>query len=120
MPVSSAEIVITPEEVTKVGPRESAEVHHIEQPENEFGVEPRPKLEVLKKVGTKNYDATDEVQYELDYISTTKGVEIDTPRTAVIQGIMDRMSEGTGIKTKVGILNKGTDIQAFAMPDGHI
>ena len=60
------------------------------------------------------------IQEELEYVSKTGGVEVGTERTSVLQGVIDRMSRGTTLTTRVAILNKGKTENAFVLPDGSI
>lgn len=55
---------------------------------------------------------------ELEYISATQGIEINTQRSQLLQTIADRMLEGSGMSTKIVILNKGLDPNGFILPDG--
>lgn len=67
----------------------------------------------------------------LEYLSRTRQIETDTERTAILQGIVDRMlTEPSGERQKdisghevhgrVVILNKGRRQEAFVLPDGTI
>ncbi len=68
----------------------------------------------------------DQLQDIFDYYSRTRNVEFDSPghpseRARFIQeNIVDKMTKGTGIKTRVVIMNKGSDAAAFVVPDGTI
>jgi hypothetical protein len=65
-------------------------------------------------------DYTADVAKEFQYYSKTKGLEVGTERTEILQKIADDMTADLGIKTRVVIMNKGRDPQAFVMPDGTI
>ncbi len=53
-------------------------------------------------------------------LSRTRDLEINTDRTRVIQEGIDRMTAGTNVQTRVVIMNKGQQMEAFTMPDGTI
>lgn len=59
-------------------------------------------------------------QDQFNYYARTRDLEVNTPRTAILQGIADKMTEGTGITTRVVIMNKGKEAQAFVTADGTI
>lgn len=65
-----------------------------------------------------NFDKT--IQSDLNYYSRTKALEINTSRAQILQNLVDKMTEGTGQKARVIIMNKGADPNAFVLPDGSI
>lgn len=79
-------------------------------------------VSVIRKSGTGveevNFDQM--IQGELDYQARTKDLEVSTERTAVLQNIVDRMTLGTDVKTRVVIMRKGHEANAFVTPDGTV
>lgn len=71
-------------------------------------------------------DITDELAKNFMYYSRTLDLEFDTPekpsvRVQILQrDVLDKMTAGTGIKTRVVIMNKGEDPRAFVCPDGTV
>lgn len=55
-----------------------------------------------------------------NYLARTRRLEINSPRTARLQEIADRMTFGTGVDVRVIILNKGKESQGFVTGDGSI
>lgn len=65
-------------------------------------------------------DITAGLEEEFDYLSKTRGLETNTIRTKVLHElVMDKLTEGADIQTRVIIINKG-DVEAFVMPDGSV
>lgn len=66
-------------------------------------------------------DITQEIEDDFDYLSKTRNLEIDTPRTKMLQEeILDKFTKGTDIQTRVVIMNKGAAEAAFVYPDGTV
>ena len=59
-------------------------------------------------------------QDQFNYYARTRNLEVNSPRVAMLQGIADKMTEGTSVATRVVIMNKGKDSQAFVTADGTI
>lgn len=77
------------------------------------------KVEVVDGRGeVKNHD--EEINSLFLRLAATRSVEADFPRTQYLQGLLDRMTEGTDTQTKVYILSRGQDANAFAVADGSI
>lgn len=70
---------------------------------------------------TKPLDITQEIEDDFDYLSKTRNLEIDTPRTRMLQGeILDKFTKDTDVQTRVVIMNKGAAEAAFVYPDGTV
>lgn len=54
------------------------------------------------------------------HLSGTRSLEINSERTKLIQEGVDEMTKGRNIHTKVIIMNKGEQAEAFVTPDGSI
>lgn len=66
-------------------------------------------------------DITGVLEGQFDHLSKTKGLETKTPKTRVLQElVLDRLTDGTGIQTRVVIMNKGAEVEAFVTPDGSV
>ncbi|MBI2012289.1 M48 family metalloprotease [Candidatus Daviesbacteria bacterium] len=65
-------------------------------------------------------DVTGKLEEEFEYLSRTRSLEMGTPRTILLEKIVAKMTEDTGIKARVVIINKGEDPEAFVMPDETI
>lgn len=61
-----------------------------------------------------------QLERDFAYYSRTHDLEINTERTKMIQGVADRLTEGSGIQTRVVIMRKSRELQAFVVPDGTI
>lgn len=71
-------------------------------------------LEVKKLV---NLD--ERLEKEFTYLSATHELEVDTPKTQVLQDSVDRMIEGMEVDPiKVVVMNKGEAPEAFVYADG--
>lgn len=82
-------------------------------------VRPLKSVEISDARGhIKNH--TEEIQKLFDNLAATRGIEADTPRTQFLQEVVDKMLEGEGIETKIYILTRGLDSNAFAVADGSI
>lgn len=60
------------------------------------------------------------LERDFEYYSRTRDLEINTPRTALLQGVVDKMTAGSGIQTRVVIMNKTSQVNAFVTPDGTV
>lgn len=54
------------------------------------------------------------------YYSQTKELEVNTAKTKALQAVADRMTEGTGYQTRVVVMNRGKNPNAFVELDGTI
>ncbi|MBI4035636.1 M48 family metalloprotease [Candidatus Daviesbacteria bacterium] len=104
-----------------------------EQLTNEFGNTNIPVLKPFKSVNVsvetvdqsgnpvttvRNFDT--QIEKSFQYYSRTRNLEVNTPRTQILQNLVDKMTNGTGIQTRVIIMNKGKESNAFVTPDGTI
>lgn len=90
-------------------------------PDNERTNHNRANLTAFKEV--TNYggvNLTRSVDSHLAYYARTRDTETETDRIQVLQKIADRMTEGTGISTRIVIMRKGIVPQGFVLPDGTI
>jgi len=78
----------------------------------------RPYRKTFDNPITVNID--DKLEKEFAYLSITHGLEIGTQRNAILQKIVVDMTRNTDIQTRVIIMNKGNDPNAFVTPDGSI
>ena len=111
----------------------NVEVKPIEM-ENEFLGEPKVKLKTNRRVsykveisphfgGTIDQELTYEIQAEFDFLSRTRDLEVNTYRTEILQDIVNKMVKGDlkwEGRTRVVIMNKGENPEAFVYPDGTI
>lgn len=73
--------------------------------------------------GIPDYQARDvkaTLDRDYEYYSKTRELEVDTPRTKVLQEVVDKMTIGSNIQTRVVIMNKTGQVNAFVCPDGTI
>lgn len=87
---------------------------------NEFNKRGKIVLSPLQEVIVNRRDYTSLVRNNLDYLSTTHGFEVDTPKVARLQELTDKMLEGSGSTARVVILERGEEPEAFVLPDGTI
>lgn len=90
----------------------------------------KPLKSVTLEVTEKNYqtgnDETKEVNFDEDlneefkYLSRTHKLETGTAKTQLLQGVVDRMLNGINLQTRVVVMNKGEDPNAFVFADGTI
>ncbi len=72
----------------------------------------------------KSYD--NQLQAEMNYLSATKSLEIDSERSKILSKLASDMASGEKtvsgktIQTRVIIMQRGTEPEAFVMPDGTI
>ncbi|MBI2599124.1 M48 family metalloprotease [Candidatus Curtissbacteria bacterium] len=82
-------------------------------------VRPLKSVEIADARGDiKNHD--EGIQRLFDNLAATRDIETGTQRTEFLQSIVDKMLAGKGIETKVYILGRGLDSNAFAVADGSI
>lgn len=94
-------------------------------PDNEFKNTdirvPKPLKEVKITRGSEIEDYGPLIQKDFEYYSRTRNLETNTQRTQILQDLVDKMTVETGIgSTRVVIMNKGKEYNAFVMPDGTI
>src|SRR3989344_557289 len=87
-----------------------------------------PDIEILKPLPLKNDGSwrfeeiskkvTQQLAIQYEYYSKTRGLEIHSGRTQLLQDIADRMVAGTDTVARGVITNKGKDPNAFVCPDG--
>lgn len=83
--------------------------------DNEFD---SPNKDVLKPLPPYNTDSR--VLKEFEYLCSTTDLEMNSPRINRLQNIVNKMTEGTGLKMRVVIANKGEKLRGFVFPDGTI
>ena len=100
--------------------------------DDEFDSQPTVTIDVREPIilEAKDYkglqvteDLTEQVQREFQYLSATKGLEIGSARSDILQEYIDKMVQGNTDwkgKARVVIMNKGQEPTAFAYPDGTI
>lgn len=66
------------------------------------------------------FDVTEELKDDFDYFSKTRALEINTPRTQILQDVLNKIMKGENIQTRAVIMTKGADANAFAAPDGTV
>lgn len=91
---------------------------------------PNPSISILKPLtidyeergfrGHEIQQITKALGRDFEYYSRTRGLEIETPRVKVLQGVIDKMTSGSGIQTRVVIMNKTSEVNAFVTPDGTV
>ncbi|MBU3928485.1 MAG: hypothetical protein KKB74_11825, partial [Bacteroidetes bacterium] len=110
----------------------SKEQAPLQQMENEF--KPRqisvlkplqsvslPKIDDKDPEKTTTEDITQEIEDDFDYLSRTRNLETNTPRTKILQEqILDKFTKGTDIQTRAIIMNKGANEEMFVYPDGTV
>lgn len=115
------------------GRRNKNKAEHIKvNLDDEYNAVPAVEIDVLQPIileaEDKNgqqvtEDLTDQIRSEFKYLSATKGLEIGSARTDIIQDYVDKMVQGNQQwegKVRVIIMNKGQEPTAFAYPDGTI
>lgn len=60
------------------------------------------------------------LERDFQYFSITYDLEVNTERTQIIQGVVDKLTAGEGLNTRVVIMRRGLEPRAFVMPDGTI
>lgn len=110
----------------------SKEQTPLQQMEDEFKPRQIPILKPLHPITSTKIDSKDpkktitidktkDLGDEFDYLSKTRNLETDTPRTKILQeNILDKMTKDTDIQTRVVIMNKGTVENAFVTQDGTV
>lgn len=82
------------------------------------GLKPRP-ITIENRPGLAE-EFNEQLERDFAYYSRTHDLEINSERTKMIQGVADRLTEGSGIQTRVVIMRKSRELQAFVVPDGTI
>jgi len=86
--------------------------------------EPGVTLEPLRRVtvddGYNVRDFSEEVDKIFMHYAKTGEPEINTDRTRLLQDLLDKMTEGDGVRTRVVILRRGKEPNAFVTPEGTI
>lgn len=98
--------------------------------ENEFN--PDKPVSILKPLPLKaeNFsgmtpsqlrEVSEILETDFEYYSRTKDLEVDTERTSILHGVVNRMVQGAGIdiQTRVVIMKK-EGVNAFVSPDGTV
>lgn len=60
------------------------------------------------------------LEKNFEYYSRTRDLEVDTQRTRLIQTVVDKLTVGTDIQTRVVIMRRGRAPNALVVPDGTI
>lgn len=68
----------------------------------------------------RQQELNDVLEKQYAYFSQTRDLEFNSPRTQILQNIVDKMTAGTGIASRIVILNKGETANAFVCPDGTV
>jgi hypothetical protein len=114
------------------GKKNNKEAHVRVNLDNEFNSQPSVTIDVREPIILEakddkglqvTEDLTEQVQREFLYLSATKGLEIGSARSDILQEYIDKMVQGNTNwegKVRVVIMNKGQEPTAFAYPDGTI
>lgn len=62
----------------------------------------------------------EDLKKEFEYLSRTRVLETNTPKTKVLQDLVDRMLEGKNIPTRVVVMNKNEAPDAFCTAEGTL
>lgn len=120
------EVLDAPVSQAELGPKPfSKEPQPADLMDDEFGntdlVPLRPLSTVVTTEEGKQVDLTSHLEEQFAHLSRTRNLETDTVRTKILQElVLDRLTEGENIRTKVVIMLKGEESEAFVMPDGTI
>lgn len=71
---------------------------------------------------SKEVSIDEELTKDFEHLSRTHKLETGTPKTQVLQNMADQMLQGTAWagQTRVVVMNRGEDPNAFVTPDGNI
>jgi hypothetical protein len=61
-----------------------------------------------------------ELDKQFRRLAGTRGLELNSPRTDILQGLVDKMLPDNKVSPQVIIMNKGHENEAFVYPDGKI
>ncbi|MDD4351984.1 MAG: M48 family metalloprotease, partial [Candidatus Gracilibacteria bacterium] len=87
------------------------------QADDDFGFRTENSPQPLDTEYYNKEHVSENLQKEMEYWAATGEIESNTERSNVLQDIVDKL---TSFKTKVYIINKGEEPQAFVYPDGSI